>query len=186
MNGLCQVLLWVRTREAIAQARDLLFTTWRKGVKCVKNICMKLPYVAQQVGNAYFCRLTEINKRVVRQSVMNAWREKFTPKPIAGCGLFRHVDLTGVARHLNLGFRAWSRIRVISFRYHGFPYSTVRDFLDPNIRVIRGSAWNIQSPTRSVRLDFELNYLEMAVSYLKSQWNVKATNLWANWSWLEV
>ena len=25
-----------------------------------------------------------------------------------------------------------------SFRYHGFPYSTVGDFLDPNIRVIRG------------------------------------------------
>ena len=50
-----------------------------------------------------------------------------------GCGLFSHVDLTGVARH-----RVWSRIRVISFRYHGFPYSTVGDFLDPNIRVIRG------------------------------------------------
>ena len=24
---------------------------------------MKLPYVAQQVGNAYFCRLNEINKK---------------------------------------------------------------------------------------------------------------------------
>ena len=24
------------------------------------------------------------------------------------------------------------------FRYHGFPYSTIGDFLDPNIRVIRG------------------------------------------------
>ena len=34
--------------------------------------------------------------------------------------------------------------------------------------------------------DFGLNYLEMVVSYLKLQWNVKATNLWANWSWLEV
>ena len=49
-------------REAIAQARDLLFTTRRNGVKCVKYICMKLPYVAQQVGNAYFYRLTEIKE----------------------------------------------------------------------------------------------------------------------------
>ena len=49
-------------REAIAQARDLLFTTRRSGVRCVKYICMKLPYVAQQVGNAYFYRLTEIKE----------------------------------------------------------------------------------------------------------------------------
>ena len=62
MNGLCQVWLWVHMREAIAQARDLLFKTRRNGVKCVKYICMKLPYVAQQVGNAYFYRLTEIKE----------------------------------------------------------------------------------------------------------------------------
>ena len=37
-----------------------------------------------------------------------------------------------------LWFRAWSRICVISFRYHGFPYSTIGDFLDPNIHFIRG------------------------------------------------
>ena len=54
-------------REAIAQARDLLFTTRRNGVKCMKYICMKyicmkLPYVAQQVGNAYFYRLTGIKE----------------------------------------------------------------------------------------------------------------------------
>ena len=49
-------------REAIAQARALLFTTRRNRVKCVKYICMKLPYVAQQVGNAYFYRLTEIKE----------------------------------------------------------------------------------------------------------------------------
>ena len=49
-------------REAIAQARDLLFTTRRNRVKCVKYICMKLPCVAQQVGNAYFYRLTEIKE----------------------------------------------------------------------------------------------------------------------------
>ena len=52
----------VRKREAIAQARDLLFTTRRNGVKCVKYICMKLPYTAQQVRNAYFYRLTEIKE----------------------------------------------------------------------------------------------------------------------------
>ena len=40
------------------------------------------------------------------------------------------------------GSGAWSRIRVISFRYHGFPYSTIGDFLDPNIRVIRGPYCN--------------------------------------------
>ena len=44
--------------EAITQARDLLFTTRRNGVKCVKY----MPYVAQQVGNAYFYRLTEIKE----------------------------------------------------------------------------------------------------------------------------
>ena len=49
-------------REAIAQARYVLFTARRNGVKCVKYICMKLPYVAQQVGNAYFYRLTEIKE----------------------------------------------------------------------------------------------------------------------------
>ena len=45
--------------EAIAQMRDLLFTARRNVVKCVKYICMKLP---QQVGNAYFYRLTEIKE----------------------------------------------------------------------------------------------------------------------------
>ena len=49
-------------RQAIAEARDLLFTTRRNEVKCVKYICMKLSYVAQQVGNAYFYRLTEIKE----------------------------------------------------------------------------------------------------------------------------
>ena len=84
---------------------------------------MKLPYVAQQVGNAYFYRLTEIKELSGSLWWMREGRNLL--KPIAGCGLFSHVDMTGVARHLNLGFRAWSRIRVISFRYHGFPYSTV-------------------------------------------------------------
>ena len=136
VNGLCQVWLWVRMREAIAQARDLLFTTRRNGVKCVKYICMKLPYVTQQVGNVYFYRLTEIKE--LSGSLWRMHEGRNLLKPDAGCGLFGHVELTGVVRHQNLGFSAWSRIRVISFRYHGFPYSTIGDFLDPNIRVIRG------------------------------------------------
>ena len=39
---------------------------------------------------------------------------------------------------LNFGFKSWSRIRAIFFRYQGFPFNTIGDFLDPNIRVIRG------------------------------------------------
>ena len=97
VNGLCQVWLWVRMREAIAQARDLLFTTRRNGVKCVKYICMKLPYVAQQVGNGYFYRLTEIKELSGSLWWMHEGRNLL--KPVAGCGLFSHVDLTGVARH---------------------------------------------------------------------------------------
>ena len=47
------------------------------------------------------------------------------------------------------GSGAWSRIRVISFRYHGFPYSTIGDFLDPNIRVIRGPYCTRKSPFKA-------------------------------------
>ena len=97
VNGLCQVWLWVRTHEAIAQARDLLFTARRNVVKCVKYICMKLPYVAQQVGNAYFYRLTEIKELSGSLWWMHEGRNLL--KPIAGCGLFSHVDPKGVARH---------------------------------------------------------------------------------------
>ena len=52
----------VHMLEAIAQARDLLFKTRRNRVKSVKYICMKLSYVAQQVRNGYFYRLTEIKE----------------------------------------------------------------------------------------------------------------------------
>ena len=31
-----------------------------------------------------------------------------------------------------------TKIWGVSHRYHGFPYSMIGDFLDPNIRVIRG------------------------------------------------
>ena len=55
----CESLTWV---DEIGQARDLLFTTRRNRVKCVKYISMKLPYMAQQVGNAYFYRLAEIKE----------------------------------------------------------------------------------------------------------------------------
>ena len=84
-------------REAIAQAKDLLFTTRRNGVKCVKYICMELPYVAQQVGNAYFYRLTKIKE--LSGSLWWMHEERNLLKPVAGCGLFGHVELTVVARH---------------------------------------------------------------------------------------
>ena len=93
VNGLCQVWLWVRVRmrEAIAQPRDLLFTTQSSnGVKCVKYICMKLPYVAQQVGNVYFYRLTEIKE--LSGSLWWMHEERNLLKPVAGCRLFSHVD----------------------------------------------------------------------------------------------
>ena len=163
VNGLCQVWLRVRMGEAIAQARDLLFTTRRNRVKCVKYICMKLPNVAQQVGNAYFYRLTEIKELSGSLWWMHEGRNLL--KLIAGCGLFSHVDLTGVVRHSNLGFRAWSRIRVISFRYHGFPYSMVGDFLDPNIRVIRGPYC----------IDSEVYYCDLLTwSYVVAPWPVRS------------
>ena len=84
-------------RDAIAQARDLLFTTWRNGVKFVKYICMKLPYVAQQVGNAYFYRLTEIKELSGSLWWMHEGRNLL--KPVEGCGLFVYVELTGVVHH---------------------------------------------------------------------------------------
>ena len=86
VNGLCQVSLWVRMREAIAQARDLLFTTWRNGVQCAKYSCMKLPYMAQQVGNVYFYRLTEIKELSGSLWWMHEGRNLL--KPVVGCGLF--------------------------------------------------------------------------------------------------
>ena len=123
-------------REAIAQARDLLFTTRRNGVKCVKYICMKLPTWPSRWGMHISidwprlkscqavcdeCTRGEIYSSLSRDAgclAMWSWRESCVTK-IWGSG-------------------AWSRIRVISFRYHGFPYSTIGDFLDPYIRVIRG------------------------------------------------
>ena len=54
---------------------------------------MKLPYVAQQVGNAYFYRLTKIKELSGSLRWMHEGRNLL--KPIAGCGLFSHVDPTG-------------------------------------------------------------------------------------------
>ena len=92
-------------REAIAQARDFLFTTRRNRVNCVKYICMKLSYVAQQVGNAYFYRRTEIKELSVSLWWMHEGRNLF--KPVAGCGLFRvkwgNVGMGNVGQK-----RAWS------------------------------------------------------------------------------
>ena len=49
-------------------------------------------------------------------------------RPVTEYRLFCHVELMGVACHWNLRFKSWSRIHVLSFHYHGFPYSSIRDF----------------------------------------------------------
>ena len=70
--------IWLQRGCPMSDIRPKLISISRRNkVKCVKYICMKLPYVAQQVGNAYFYRLTEIEELSV-ESVMNAWGEKFT------------------------------------------------------------------------------------------------------------
>ena len=61
------------------------------------TFCMKLPYVAQQVGNAYFYRLTEIKE--LSGSLWWMHEGSNLLRPVAGCGLFWHVGLTGVLRH---------------------------------------------------------------------------------------
>ena len=58
---------------------------------------MELPYVAQQVGNAYFYRFTEIKELSGSLWWMHEGRNLL--KPVAGCGLFGHMELTGVVRH---------------------------------------------------------------------------------------
>ena len=135
-NSLSQILGWVRMRDATAQSQICCLQHRETKSNVWNTFCMKLLYVAQQVGNAYFYRLTEIKEL----SGSLWWMHKGSNllRPAVGCGLFWHVELTGVLRHKNLGSKSWSWIRVISFRYHGFPYSTIGDFLDSNIRVIRG------------------------------------------------
>ena len=120
---------------------DLLFTTRRNGVKCVKYILYEAALRGPAGGECVFFRLTEIKEL----SGSLWWMQEGSNllRPVAGCGLFWHVGLAGVLRHKNLGSKSWSRIRVISFCYHGFPYSTIGDFLDPNIGVIRGPYCNI-------------------------------------------
>ena len=61
------------------------------------TICMKLPYVAQQVGNAFFYRLTEIKELSGSLWWMHEVRNLL--QPVAGWGLFCHVGPTGVVRH---------------------------------------------------------------------------------------
>ena len=62
--------------EVTAQARDLLFTTWRNQVKCVKYILHEAAIPGPAGGDAYFHGLIKI-KRVVRQSVMQEENKAF-------------------------------------------------------------------------------------------------------------
>ena len=59
-------------------------------------------------------------------------------------------------------------IRVISFRYHRFPYSTIGNFLDPNIRVIRGLYCTF-TPThlrvKEINLNFYWNCTEVCFTH---------------------
>ena len=61
------------------------------------TFCMKLPYVAQQVENAYFYRFTKIKELSGSQWWMHEGRNLH--RPVTGCGRFWHVELTGVLRH---------------------------------------------------------------------------------------
>ena len=58
---------------------------------------MKLPYVAQQVGIAYFFRLTEIKE--LSGSLWWIHKGRNELRPVAECGRFGHVELMGVLRH---------------------------------------------------------------------------------------
>ena len=74
--------------------RFVVFNTEKRSQMCEIHL-YEAALVAQQVGNAYFYRLTEIKEL----SGSLWWMHEGILKPIAGCGLFSHVDLTGVARH---------------------------------------------------------------------------------------
>ena len=54
--------LWVRMRDATAQWQICCLQHGETESNVWNTFCMKLPYVAQQVGNAYFYRLTEIKE----------------------------------------------------------------------------------------------------------------------------
>ena len=81
-------------RDAIAQERDFsVYNTEKRSQMCE----IHLYEAALQVGNAYFYRLTEIKELSGSLWWMHEGRNLL--KPVAGCGLFDHVELTGVVRH---------------------------------------------------------------------------------------
>ena len=89
--------LWVRMRDATAQSQICCLQHGETESNVWNTFCMKLPYVAQQVGNAYFYRLTEIKE--LSGSLWWMHEGSNLLRPVAGCGLFWHVGLAGVVRH---------------------------------------------------------------------------------------
>ena len=88
---------WVRMRDATAQSQICCLKHGETESNVWNTFCMKLPYVAQQVGNAYFYRLTEIKE--LSGSLWWMHEGSNLLRPVAGCGLSWHVGLTGVLRH---------------------------------------------------------------------------------------
>ena len=89
--------LWVRMRDATAQSQICCLQHGETESNVWNTFCMKLPYVAQQVGNAYFYRLTEIKE--LSGSLWWMAEGSNLLRPVAGYELFWHVGLAGVVRH---------------------------------------------------------------------------------------
>ena len=79
----------LRRQICCLQHREFESNVWN-------TFCMKLPYMAQQVGNAYFYRLTKIKELSGSLWWMHEGRNLL--RPVAGCGLFGNVDLMGVTK----------------------------------------------------------------------------------------
>ena len=88
---------WVRMRDATAQSQICCLQHGETESNVWNTFCVKLPYMAQQVGNAYFYRLTEIKE--LSGSLWWMHEGSNLLMSVAGCGLFWHVGLAGVVRH---------------------------------------------------------------------------------------
>ena len=82
--------LWVRMRDATAQSQFCCLQHGETESIVWNTSCMKLPYMAQQVGNAYFYRLTEIKE--LSSSLWWMHEGSNLLRPVAGCGLFWQWD----------------------------------------------------------------------------------------------
>ena len=97
-TGLCNELYLVKCkwdRERFMPGLTVSAHPWRdRSGETESNVwnrfCMKLPYVAQQVGNAYFYRLTGIKELSGHLWWMH--EVKSLLRPITECGLFWHVE----------------------------------------------------------------------------------------------